>query len=50
MRLDGDYILMYQNNKGDFISAVGDGYIANKIDEEFYKHNLSHNNDTKFKT
>lgn len=43
-------MLIYQNNKGGFLEDVRNGYIAKKIEEEFEKHNLAHNNDAEFRS
>lgn len=43
-------MLIYQNNKAGFVEDVRNGYIANKIVDEFKKHNFSHNNDAEFRS
>lgn len=37
-------MIIYQNTKGGFVSDVKTGYIADTIENEFKKHNLSHSN------
>lgn len=37
-------MIIYQNTKGGFVSDVRTGYIADTIENEFKKHNLSHSN------
>ena len=37
-------MIIYQNTKGGFISDVRNNIIADKIEEEFKNHHLSHNN------
>lgn len=43
-------MLIYQNTKGGFISDVKDNLIAYKVEEEFKKHNINHNNDAEFRS
>lgn len=42
-------MIIYQNTKGGFIEDVRNGYIADKIEEEFEKHNISHSNQAEYR-
>ena len=42
-------MIIYQNTKGGFISDVRDNLIADKIENEFKQHNLSHNNESEYR-
>lgn len=38
-------MIVYQNTKGGFIDDIRNGYIADKIEDEFRRHNISHSNE-----
>ena len=38
-------MIVYQNTKGNFIKDVNTGFISSIIEDEFAKHNITHNND-----
>ncbi len=42
-------MIIYQNTKNGFISDVRDNLIADKIEEQFKLHNLSHNNEAEYR-
>lgn len=42
-------MIIYQNTKGGFIEDVRNGYIADKIEQEFIKHNISHSNQAEYR-
>lgn len=42
-------MIIYQNTKGGFIEDVRNGYIADKIEEEFEKHNIPHSNQAEYR-
>jgi hypothetical protein len=42
-------MIIYENTKGGFVSDVRDGLIANKIEQEFKNHNISHSNDAEYR-
>ena len=37
-------MIIYQNTKGGFIDDIRNGYIADKIENEFINHHLNHSN------
>ena len=37
-------MIIYHNTKGNFVNDVMDGVIADKLEEEFIKHGINHNN------
>lgn len=42
-------MIIYQNTKGGFIEDVRNGYIADKIEKEFEKHNIPHSNQAEYR-
>ena len=43
-------MIIYQNTKGGFIDDIRNGYIADKIEEEFSNHNIPHSNESEYKS
>ena len=43
-------MIIYENTKGGFIDDIRCGYIAQKIENEFSRHNISHNNDAEYRS
>lgn len=43
-------MIIYENTKGGFVDDIKYGYIAQKIEDEFSKHNISHNNDAEYRS
>ena len=43
-------MIIYQNTKGGFLEDVRNNLIAFKIEEEFKKHHINHNNDSEFRS
>ena len=41
-------MLIYKATKGQFVRDVDSGHIAYKIENQFYKHGISHNNDAEY--
>ena len=41
-------MLIYRATKGQFVRDVDSGHIAYKIENQFYKHGISHNNDAEY--
>lgn len=42
-------MIIYKNTKGRFFEDIRDGIIADKIEEEFKNHNLSHSNQAEYR-
>ena len=42
-------MIIYENTKGGFIDDIRNGFIADKIQESFKSHNLSHNNEAEYR-
>lgn len=43
-------MIIYENTKGGFINDVRNGCIAHKVQTEFERHNVFHNNDTEYRS
>lgn len=43
-------MIIYENTKGGFVNDVKNGFIAQRIENEFLKHNISHNNDAEYRS
>jgi len=43
-------MIIYRNTKGGFVADVRSNSIARKIEDEFFRHNLSHNNDAEYRS
>lgn len=43
-------MLIYQNTKGGFVDDIRSGLISSKIEEEFSKHNINHNNNSEYRS
>ncbi len=43
-------MIIYQNTKGGFVEDVKTNYIADKIEQEFLKHNFNHSNDAEYRS
>lgn len=42
-------MIIYENTKGGFINDVRSGCIAQRVQMEFDRHNIAHNNDAEFR-
>ncbi len=42
-------MIIYENTKGGFVSDIRSGMIARRVQDEFERHGISHNNDAEFR-